>query len=98
MNQIRKTDEFDRWLRDLKDLRAFAQINRRINRASQGNIGDCKSVGDKVFELRIDCGPGYRLYFTQKGKEFILLLIGGDKSSQRKDIETAKTLAKEYGA
>lgn len=97
MNQLRKTEEFDKWLRGLRDVRAFAQITRRINRVIQGNIGDCKFIGDKIFELRVDYGPGYRLYFTQRGNQYVLLLIGGDKSSQRRDIELAKTLAKEYG-
>lgn len=97
MIQLRKTEEFDKWLHGLRDVRAFAQIVRRINRIILGNIGDCKFVGDKIYELRVDYGPGYRLYFTQKGKQFVFLLIGGDKSSQRRDIELAKTLAKEYG-
>ncbi len=97
MIQVRKTEEFDKWLHGLRDVRAFAQIARRINRVIQGNIGDCKFIGDKIYELRVDYGPGYRLYFTQRGKQLVLLLIGGDKSSQRRDIELAKTLAKEYG-
>ena len=82
MIEVRRTDEFARWLKRLKDSDAKFRINLRIRRiALTGNLGDYKSVGDGVCELRIDYGPGYRMYFAQRGKEIILLLIGGDKSS-----------------
>ena len=94
---IRRTDEFAQWLKRLKDSNAKSRINLRIRRISlTGNLGDCKPVGDGVSELRIDCGPGYRLYFAQREREIILLLIGGDKSSQKRDIEKAKELNKHY--
>lgn len=97
MIEIRRTDEFAQWLKRLKDSDAKSRINLRIRRISlTGNLGDCKPVGDGVSELRIDCGPGYRLYFAQRGREIILLLIGGDKSSQKRDIEKAKELNKHY--
>jgi putative addiction module killer protein len=80
---------FDEWLRSLKDVRARAKIRVRLDRLSLGNLGDCKPVGNGVQELRIDFGPGYRLYFGQAGERLILLLCGGDKSSQAKDIEAA---------
>jgi len=95
---VKKTDEFIEWLGNLRDLHAFAQITKRLTRVSQGNFGDYKSVGDKIFELRVDCGPGYRLYFTKKNNEYIFLLIGGDKSTQKRDIQKAKKLAEEYEA
>jgi putative addiction module killer protein len=98
MISITKTDEFDAWLRRLRDIQAFVRIQKRLTRIEIGNFGDCKNVGDKVFEMRIDYGPGYRVYFTRRGKEIVLLLIGGDKSTQAKDILLAKALAKEYGA
>ena len=97
MVEIRRTDEFAQWLKRLKDSNAKARINLRIRRISlTGNFGDCKPVGDGISELRIDCGPGYRLYFAQRGKEVILLLVGGDKSSQQRDIEKAKKLNEQY--
>lgn len=97
MIEILRTDEFAKWLKRLKDLDAKSRINLRIRRISlTGNLGDYKSVGDGVCELRIDYGPGYRIYFSQRGKEIILLLIGGDKSSQQRDIEKAKDLNKRY--
>ena len=95
---IKQTEEFVAWMKRLKDLRAFALINKRIKRAEEGNLGDFKSVGDKIFELRISYGPGYRVYYTLRNKELILLLIAGDKSTQAKDIATARLLAAEYGA
>jgi len=98
MLTVTKTDEFDNWLRKLKDIQALARINKRITRLELGNFGDYKSVNDKVFELRIDYGPGYRVYFARKGNKIILLLIGGDKSSQTRDIAYAKKLSTEYGA
>ena len=82
-------------MRKLKDRIGRSIINARIRRLSLGNTGNTKSVGGRVFELRIDYGPGYRVYYIQQGREIILLLCGGDKSSQEKDIEKAKEIAKE---
>ena len=97
MINLLQTDEFARWLKRLKDINARARINVRLRRISlTGNLGDTKSVGDGVYELRIDYGPGYRVYYAQRGEEILLLLIGGDKSSQQKDIEKAKKLNAEY--
>lgn len=97
MIEVRRTDEFAKWLKRLKDADAKSRINLRIRRISlTGNLGDYKPVGDGVCELRIDYGPGYRLYFAQRGGELVLLLIGGDKSSQQRDIKKAKELNREY--
>ena len=97
MLELRRTDEFAKWLKRLRDADAKSRINLRIRRISlTGNLGDYKPVGDGVCELRIDCGPGYRLYFAWRGSEVILLLIGGDKASQQRDIEKAKELNKQY--
>lgn len=95
MFEIQKTTTFDRWLRGLKDRRAVARINARLRRVSAGNLGDFEPVGDGVSELRIFYGPGYRLYFFRQGRAIIVLLCGGDKSTQARDIEQAKTLARE---
>jgi len=85
-----------KWLNKLKDVEAEALIAARLRRIRKyGNFGDHKHVGDSVWELRIDYGPGYRLYYTQWGNRVVLLLCGGDKSSQISDIERAKRLAKE---
>ena len=81
---------FRKWLRALRDVRARAKIRVRLNRVRLGNFGDAKSVGGGVSELRIPYGPGYRLYFARAGSTVVLLLCGGDKSSQKRDIETAK--------
>lgn len=97
MLEILQTDEFAKWLKRLRDADAKARINVRIRRVSlTGNFGDAKPVGDGVFELRIDYGPGYRVYYSQRGREIVLLLIGGDKSSQQKDIDKAKKLNAEH--
>lgn len=97
MLEIRRTDEFSKWLKKLRDADAKARINLRVRRiALTGNLGDYKPVGDGVCELRIDYGPGYRLYFAQRGSEIILLLIGGDKTSQQRDIKRAKELNGQY--
>lgn len=95
MYSVLKTDEFDRWLSKLRDERAKARIAARIRSAEYGNLGDVSPVGAGVSEMRIHYGPGYRVYFTLRGRELVILLIGGDKSSQRKDIEKAKALALE---
>lgn len=97
MLEILQTDEFAKWLKRLRDTDAKARINVRIRRISlTGNFGDAKPVGDGVYELRIDYGPGYRVYYSQRESEIVLLLIGGDKSSQQKDIDKAKRLNAEY--
>jgi len=92
--EIRKTDVFAQWLDDLTDLRARARIQARIERLAGGNPGDVKPAGEGVSELRIDYGPGYRVYFKRRGQKLIILLAGGDKSSQAKDIKKAQRLAR----
>lgn len=97
MVDLSQTAEFAKWLKRLKDIDARARINVRLKRiALTGNLGDTKPVGDGVYELRVDYGPGYRVCYSQRGKEILLLLIGGDKSSQQKDIEKAKKINTEY--
>lgn len=92
MIEIRQTETFSKWLVNLRDIKAKARIMVRIDRITLGLIGDSKSVGDSVSEIRIDYGPGYRLYYTWRGRELVLLLVGGDKSSQDRDIQKAKQL------
>jgi len=87
------TEDFVRWFTKLRDRQARARIAARLRRVELGNLGGAKSVGARVSELRIDHGPGYRLYFTRRGVEFIVLLVGGDKSTQQRDIERAIELA-----
>lgn len=87
---------FGEWLRSLKDVRARAKIRVRLDRLSVGNPGDCKPVGGGVQELRVDFGPGYRVYLGQDGASLILLLCGGDKSTQAKDIEAAHEFWVDY--
>jgi putative addiction module killer protein len=96
MFTIKENKIFSKWLLKLKDIRGKVAILRRIKRVRDGNFGDHKSVGDGVSELRIPIGAGYRVYYTQRGKEIIILLVGGDKSTQSKDIEKAKKISKEY--
>jgi putative addiction module killer protein len=96
MPQIRETAEFSEWLGELRDLRARAKILVRIDRLGDGNPGDVRPVGEGVSEMRINYGPGYRVYYVQRGTRYILLLAGGDKSSQTKDIAAAKRLAVQY--
>ncbi len=96
MYNIKQTDKFSKWLLKLKDLQGKIAIARRIERMRIGNFGDFKSVGKNVSELRIDKGPAYRVYYTIKNDEIIILLRGGDKSTQQKDIEKAHRLAKEH--
>ena len=91
--QILRSDEFDAWLRKLRDERARARIQARILRLSMGNAGDAKPVGQGISEMRIDYGQGYRVYFIQRGDELIVLLCGGDKSSQDRDIKQSKSIA-----
>lgn len=94
MIEIRKTEVFAAWLDGLRDIHARARVQARIERLAAGNPGDVKPVGDGVSELRIDYGPGYRVYFRKRGRELIILLAGGDKSSQAGDIKTALRLAR----
>ena len=96
MISLRRTDEFARWLRGLRDLRAKAIVQARIERLISGNPGDVRPVGAGVSELRINFGPGYRVYFQQRGAVLIILLAGGDKSTQAKDIRAAIDLANNY--
>ena len=96
MIDVRETEEFSDWLRKLKDRRAKAKILVRIDRLANGNPGDVAPVGEGVSELRIHDGPGYRVYYVQRGTRYILLLAGGTKSSQDRDIAHAKRLAAEY--
>jgi len=94
MIQIEVTDEFDKWLKRLRDLQAKVRIFDRIRRLRDGNPGDVKPVGKGVSEMRISYGPGYRLYYTQRGDSLIILLCGGDKSSQKEDIARAIAMAR----
>jgi putative addiction module killer protein len=93
--EIRKTDVFARWLDDLADLRARARIQARIERLAAGNPGDVKPAGEGVSELRIDYGPGYRVYFKARGRTVVILLAGGDKRTQSQDVKIALRLARE---
>lgn len=93
MVEIRKTEHFANWLDNLRDIQAKARVLVRIERLASGNAGDVKPVGEGVSEMRINYGPGYRVYFTQRGSELIILLAGGDKSSQPRDIKAAVRLA-----
>jgi len=95
MIEVRQTVAYAQWYGGLRDRQAKARIDIRIRRLSLGNPGDVKAVGEGVSELRIDHGPGYRVYFVQQGAVLIVLLAGGDKSSQDKDIQLAKALAKQ---
>jgi len=95
MNIFQNSDEFDAWLLGLKDQVGKAQIALRLDRAVRGNFGDCEPVGDGVSEMRIHCGPGYQVYFTRRGKVIYLLLLGGDKSTQKRDIDMASALPKD---
>ncbi len=94
MFEIRKTDDYAKWIDNLADIRARARILVRVERLAAGNPGDVKPVGEGVSELKIDYGPGYRVYFKKQGQELIILLAGGDKSSQAKDIKLALDLAR----
>jgi putative addiction module killer protein len=96
MIELKQTDTFRKWRTKLRDERARALIASRLDRLAFGNAGDVRPVGQGVSELRIDYGPGYRVYFLQCGKTIIVLLCGGDKRTQDRDIETAKRLAKEW--
>ena len=95
MIQIQQTEAYGKWFAGLRDRVARARIDIRIRRLSLGNAGDAKPVGDGVSELRVDHGPGYRVYFIQRGEVLIVLLAGGNKSTQDSDIRNAKALAKD---
>ena len=95
MYELGQTARFAAWLAGLRDDRARARILKRLDRAGQGNLGDVAPVGEGVSEMKIYYGPGYRVYFVQRGSQLIVLLCGGDKSRQAADIEEAKALAKE---
>ncbi len=94
MYEIRKTDTYAEWLDGLRDIHARARVLARVERLAAGNPGDVKPVGEGVSELRIDYGPGYRVYFTMRGLTLIILLAGGDKRTQTTDIKTALRLAR----
>jgi len=99
LSRIRRTNVFAKWLADLRDGRAKFRISRRIDRLAKGNPGDVKPAGEGISEMRIDYGPGYRVYYIERiardiGKEIIILLCGGDKTSQYSDIAEAKRLAR----
>jgi putative addiction module killer protein len=94
MVEIIKTVQYSQWLDNLFDTKVRARIQARIGRLAWGNPGDSKSVGEKVFQMRVDLGPGYRIYYTKKGVKLVILLIGGNKSTQSRDIKIAHRLAK----
>ena len=94
MIEIRKTENYVKWIDNLRDHQARARVLARIERLALGNPGDVKPIGEGVSELRIDFGPGYRVYFTKRGREIVILLAGGDKSTQPADIRIALRLAR----
>ena len=94
MYEIRKTETYARWLDGLRDLHARARVLARVERLAAGNTGDVKPVGEGISELRIDYGPGYRVYYTIRGRAVVILLAGGDKRTQAADIKTALRLAR----
>ncbi|WP_404352977.1 type II toxin-antitoxin system RelE/ParE family toxin [Phycicoccus jejuensis] len=96
MVDVVRSSTFDRWLRKLKDRRAAARVLVRVQRLAAGNPGDVKPVGGGISELRIDYGPGYRVYYLHEGDRLILLLCGGDKSSQSADIANAHEIARQW--
>jgi putative addiction module killer protein len=93
MIEVRQTREFSAWLRQLRDANAVARIVARIRRMETGNPGDSKSVGASILEMRVDYGPGYRIYYVHRGAQIVILLCGGDKRTQQQDIKQARTLA-----
>lgn len=95
MYSVEQSETFSAWLHGLRDAMARVRITARIVMAKEGNLGDCSHVGDGVHEMRVHIGPGYRLYFMHRGQQIIFLLLGGDKSSQRRDIKAAKVMARE---
>jgi len=99
VHKVLQTETYKKWFKKLRDEKAKFAIGQRIGRMTDGNFGDSKTVGGGVFELRIDVGKGYRVYFTNNGMQIVILLVGGDKSTQDADIKTAKKMAKDidYG-
>lgn len=95
MNSINRTEAFTQWLASLKDLKARAKVLTRIRQAGQGNLGDVKPISDGVSEMRIHFGPGYRIYYGRDGRAVYLLLVGGDKSTQKQHIRTAISMWKQ---
>jgi putative addiction module killer protein len=92
VNILHETSEFSAWFLSLRDIKGKARIAARVDSARHGNFGDCKALGDGVCEMRVDFGPGYRVYYAQEGLNVYLLVVGGDKSTQKKDISRAKEL------
>ncbi len=95
MREVRQTAVYSEWFAGLRDRKARARIIARIDRLSLGNVGDFAPVGGGVLEMRVHCGPGYRVYFVIRGSELVILLAGGDKGSQSRDIERARELARD---
>ena len=95
MNTIQTTEIFDAWFDGLRDRKAKARIQARIDRAEEGNFGDCRPVGKGVSEMRVHYGAGYRVHFKRLGREWVILLAGGDKSTQQADIKTALRVARD---
>ncbi len=98
MLEVRRTAEFIKWLVNLRDVAARARIARRIDRIAAGHFGDTKPIGGGISELRFAFGPGYRIYYTRRGQVVVILLCGGDKGSQTRDIEHAKAMARDIAA
>jgi putative addiction module killer protein len=96
--ELNETTEFVKWLEAVRDPFVKVRVIKRVRMAEAGNFGDCESVGDSVFEMRIHYGPGYRVYFTRRDEVVYLLLIGGDKSTQSRDIKRAKQIAINFGS
>jgi putative addiction module killer protein len=96
MIEVRQTAGFARWLRKLADVQAFARIVGRLRRMEQGNFGDVRSLAGGLMEMRVDYGPGYRVYFIRRGDAVVILLCGGDKRTQARDIEKARKMAEDY--
>jgi len=96
MSEMTRSSVFIKWLKKLKDRRAVAKINTRIDRLAKGNPGDVEPIGEGCSEMKIDYGPGYRVYYKDTGKKIIILLCGGDKDTQQADIKKALKIAKQY--
>jgi len=96
VKEIRRSNVFDKWLKKLRDDEATARIIARVKRLAEGNPGDVKPAGEGISEMRIDYGPGYRVYYKETGKEIIILLCGGDKRTQQADIAEARKIARLY--
>ena len=94
--KVIRSSKYDEWIAQLRDPRAVSRIRMRVRRLADGNPGDAKSVGEGAMEMRIHYGPGYRVYFTRRGSELVILLVGGDKSTQSHDIELAKEIANKF--